>query len=1246
MITGPTGAAGIAVSDAATGPTGASATGARNVTATVTAQAPVVTATVTTPAANPSATEVLAPDFRADASGSRGAWGAKKDGRRCTETARANRQRNERKHGDANPNTAAICELSGRGELSAHPGPSGAVILQYPGGREAPPTGQYLDPSVDLETLPMSLVRFPGTMMVLPDREAVFNGWSAFVAEIAPDPAPVIERKDRVPYYIAGTLKEAELINERLREQRLRNGQSTIGKQRSSGHIETLGPALLLDDDGDVLAREAGLQALGAAALIYTSHSFGFPKSEWAAPAGGGRVVLCLNRSVTPAEYGPIWDAVNHLSGGGLDEHGRSPALCYGRHARRSDKAPYQRVIIDGAALDADALLELGRSLRPQRRGAAPGQKTGGRRKRALAEEIERARLMGAVRSPDAYGEWMSGAAAFKRAFPDDIEAAFQCYDAWSACSSKYEGTKYEGTEAESTEAEGTEATRRKFDQVPADYDGPAIPVQLEMLHWRARRRAEMVIHTLYSPAAKWQKASAFEGMATDSLADGIPPARGAEPIPPNSLKPEDGIVALQYLNYCWGEKVFEELLSRLAIPEPALEEARRRSEQRREKIDLAGRTLHKWEGKDLAADTAALADAIIDSNTKLYRVDQTLVRLSAPVSDPATADRVRKRQGYKGRPGEPGDPALHAGERLAPILPSDAEALREIVAAHVAAKRPVNDGTKANPIWREEIASFAFKPSARLHVEPDAAVLKDLLKRELPKRVPEIMGLITAPVMPDLPSSTNPDDLAKPGTDRLVTNPGFDAESGLYLSPLGTLVDVPESPSEVAVKGAADLLREPWADFSFVSPGDGIEPQVSRSSAIFGTILAANRRALEIAPGIAFSSHGEGMSSGKTLAGEVICTIATGKLPAPVSLSPDFTEQRKEIITHLIEGDGCLFLDNIPNGTRFDSAPLAAAMTNPRFKGRLLGANKQIDVSTRAMMVATGNALNLAGDLASRYLLARLDTGLERPEDRSAAGFTIPDLRRWVVEHRQQLVAAVHTITRAYLQECRRCGGTPAAVATRRQVGGTRFGGPCEVLRDAFLWAFPDLPDPFLSFQASAANSSTKAEAALVLGVLDRVMAKAAGQRCAPAWATTPFVAAQSRERSRWDQKFQARWNRMAADERQRRFQTADLAEAESRAWERIRGLVQIRIGRPEVRAGRVRLTSSEITKALQLWPEEQAMVEGAMHGKGLNPVSLGRWLKERLVDAPIFGRVLRSAQGPGNCAQFWITTGGVTWT
>jgi hypothetical protein len=1082
---------------------------------------------------------------------------------------------------------------------------------------EPSPTAKYLDQSVDLESLRIPFARFPGTKMVVPEQEAICLGRSEFLHEIAPDPAPVIERKDRVPYYIAGTLKEAELLNTKLREQRLKNGQSTIGKQRSGAHIQALGPALLLDDDGDVFSREAVLRALGAAAVIYSSHSFGFLKDGATELSCGGRIVFFLNRPVSPSEYGPIWDAINHLLGSGFDEHGRSAALCYGRHARRSEQASYRRLIIDGAALDADALLEFGLSLRPACNGAATIQTTS--RKRVLIGELERARLMGAVRSPDAYGEWVSGAAAFKRAFPEDNEAAFQCFDVWSACSSKYLDA---------------EATRAKFDVVPAVYEGTAVPVTLDMLQWRARRRAEAVIGVLYSPAVNWQKPGAFKDLALERLSERTTWPKGGEPIPPNSLDPEDGTVALEYLFFCWSAKVCQTILEAHEIPQSVLDEARRRSEQRNEKINLAGRTLHTWDGKNLAAGAAALADAIVAASPHLYRIDKALVRIAAPGSDPATAARVRKIYGYEGRPGEAGDPALHAGRRPVPILPSDTEALRDIIAENLATKRRVNDGTKANPKWREEIASFAFKPSATLHEEPDAGVLKDLGKRLLAARVPEIFGVITAPLMPNLPPSTKPDDLLKAGADRLITSPGFDSASGLYLSPVGSPVEVPESPSEAQVKSAVVLLQEPWVDFPFASPGEDMSPDVSKSAAIFAMLIAANRRALQIAPGIAFSSHGEGMSSGKTLAGEIICTIATGDTPTPVSLSPDFSEQRKEIITQLVEGDGCYFLDNIPNGTRFDSATLAAAMTSSRYKGRLLGTNKTIEASTRTNVVATGNALNLAGDLASRIMVARLDTGLERPEDRSVTDYKIPELRRWVVGNRQELVAAVHTIVRGYIQECRRHGGTPEKVASRREVPGTRFGGPCEVLRDAFLWAFPHLLDPFLSFKASAANSSTKAEAALVLSVLDKSMAEGAGRRCAPAWANAVNPP------ERWSKKFKARWSGMAPDRLRRQFRTDYFHEAHAEAWRRIQRAAQVRAGRRELRAGGIRFTSSEIINLFSR-SRDSDLVEGALHGKRLNPISLGRWLKDHLVDAPINGRVLRSATGRENRAVFWITNG-----
>ena len=206
---------------------------------------------------------------------------------------------------------------------------------------------KYLDRAVDVAALPIPLVKFPGVKRVAPAREWTCKGLQELADEIAPRPAPIFARKEDVPYYVAGSLRDAELTNKRLREERQRKGQSTVGRQRSSAHIGSLGPALLLDDDGDVFARLPRLQMLGVAAIVYSSYSYAFTKNGATQPSASGRVVLLLNRAITAFEYADVWDGINDLLGGGFDVAGRSPAQCYGGHARRAEDAPHRREVLD-----------------------------------------------------------------------------------------------------------------------------------------------------------------------------------------------------------------------------------------------------------------------------------------------------------------------------------------------------------------------------------------------------------------------------------------------------------------------------------------------------------------------------------------------------------------------------------------------------------------------------------------------------------------------------------------------------------------------------------------------------------------------------------------------------------------------------------------------------------------------------------------------------------------------------------
>ena len=186
--------------------------------------------------------------------------------------------------------------------------------------QQASENEQYLDRSIDLETLSIPLVLFPGLNRVIPQSETDYVGWSAFVDAVAPMPAPVVQEKKDVPYVIAGTLQEAPLSNAARSELHRAGKDAETGKARSNKHVASLGPAFLLDDDivdGDVFDREAKLKALGVAAFIYSSHSYGFDKM-------GGRVGVCLNRSYTPDEHKPLWYGISHLLGGGFDKAGRT----------------------------------------------------------------------------------------------------------------------------------------------------------------------------------------------------------------------------------------------------------------------------------------------------------------------------------------------------------------------------------------------------------------------------------------------------------------------------------------------------------------------------------------------------------------------------------------------------------------------------------------------------------------------------------------------------------------------------------------------------------------------------------------------------------------------------------------------------------------------------------------------------------------------------------------------------------
>lgn len=253
--------------------------------------------------------------------------------------------------------------------------------------------------------------------------------------------------------------------------------------------------------------------------------------------------------------------------------------------------------------------------------------------------------------------------------------------------------------------------------------------------------------------------------------------------------------------------------------------------------------------------------------------------------------------------------------------------------------------------------------------------------------RVPVLAGVILAPVM------------RENGT--ILSRPGYDQESGLLFDSDEDWPVIPDQPTRADAEIALKTLIAPFQEFPFVA-GEDVAVHIT------AILTAIQRRRLGACPIFGYSAPAQ--RSGKSLLAESAAIIATGK-PAPATaVSGDREEIRKAITSALREGHVIINLDNIE--APLASPDLAKAITQSEYQDRLLGESRMLRLPTNVLWTATGNNLVFRGDLSSRALLCRIDSGLERPEART---FTISHLEDFLRDNRRHLVAAALTILRAY---------------------------------------------------------------------------------------------------------------------------------------------------------------------------------------------------------------------------------------
>jgi hypothetical protein len=276
---------------------------------------------------------------------------------------------------------------------------------------------------------------------------------------------------------------------------------------------------------------------------------------------------------------------------------------------------------------------------------------------------------------------------------------------------------------------------------------------------------------------------------------------------------------------------------------------------------------------------------------------------------------------------------------------------------------------------------------------DPPKVIIKALQGRMTRLKFPLLEGIISSPIITQ--------------TGRLIDKPGYDAGTGLYFDPLGTVFPpIPQNPTIDDAVRALDLLRGLLKEFPFIE-----DKGASESVALSGLMTAVQRRALDFA--FMHSITAPAFGTGKPYLADLFSMITSGRIAPAISASPHPEEFEKRLDSALLKGFGILLIDN--HNELLESDKLAIILSGGAVDIRLFHTQKLVTIVPCTMVASTGCNLAVVEDLRRRTLLCSLDAKEERPELRK---FSKPGPLAVLKADRGKFVAAVLTIVRAFMQK------------------------------------------------------------------------------------------------------------------------------------------------------------------------------------------------------------------------------------
>ncbi|MBS1190041.1 MAG: uncharacterized protein H6R10_1833 [Rhodocyclaceae bacterium] len=300
-----------------------------------------------------------------------------------------------------------------------------------------------------------------------------------------------------------------------------------------------------------------------------------------------------------------------------------------------------------------------------------------------------------------------------------------------------------------------------------------------------------------------------------------------------------------------------------------------------------------------------------------------------------------------------------------------------------------------------------------------------------------------------------------------LATAAGYDLVTGMFGVFDVREFSIPDCPTRDQAETALALLKDLLAEFSFAGDAD-------LAAALVAMLAAAIRPSLSHAPMFHVRAHMVG--SGKSYLCELITAFATPQRGTPTTFPADDEECRKLLLAELLRAPAVIEFDNL-TGDLVAHKSLCTALTSEFLSGRILGVSKTATVSTRALLLSSGNNVGPIQDMTRRCITIRLDPGCEVPASRS---FTRPDLVRDVLRERGRYVSAALTIIRAWI-----VAGRPKSACKSL----ASYGDWSDLCRQPLLWL--GCADPTASVFEAMADDPDRETLARLLTAWQSVFGK-----------------------------------------------------------------------------------------------------------------------------------------------------------